>query len=221
MFFLIIAIIILIIIGFIKQLYNINKFSNDYDNVKKYFEIFVEVTNKIIKNKDLDNNLYFELVKRSEEIQLLIGHYGIIDLEERGRMYTNYPLVLNAMPKLKDLIDSAHSWEHKDIIEELNMLQNGFLRYFNNLEIILNKNKKKIFNPFICMKEGIKQILSLPIKTLFWIGLINENSKNKIENGAFIKILTGVVELFTLLSTIMSIFIDWNTFIEIIKNILK
>ena len=99
------------------------------------------------------------------------------------------------------------------------MLQNGFLRYFNNLEIILNTYKKHFLNPFTNLKEGIHFILSLPIKLLYWVGLINQNNKNKIENSNFISILSGIGTLLTLIYTIMSIFIDWNTFVSTIKNL--
>ena len=95
MVLLIIIIVILIIMGFIKQLYEVNKFTNDYDTVKEYFNIFVNVTNNIVNKQNLDNNAYIQLVKRSEEIQLLMGYYGVIDLAEGGRIYNNYPLVLN------------------------------------------------------------------------------------------------------------------------------
>ena len=84
MILLIIIIVVLIIIGFIKQLYEVNKFTNNYDTVKEYFNIFVTVTNNIVNKQNFDNNAYIQLVKRSEEIQLLIGYYGLIDLEEAG-----------------------------------------------------------------------------------------------------------------------------------------
>lgn len=61
--------------------------------------------------------------------------------------------------------------------------------------------------------------MSLPIKLLYWVGLINQNNKNKIENSNFISILSGIGTLLTLLSTIMSIFIDWNTFVNTLKNL--
>ena len=218
MFLLIIIIVILIIIGFIKQLYEVNKFANDYDTVKEYFNIFVNVTTNKVNKQNLDNNAYIQLVKRSEEIQLLMGYYGVIDLEEGGRIYNNYPLVLNTIPKIKEL-KINDSFDTENILRELEMLQNGFLRYFNNLEIIINTYKKHFLNPFTNLKEGFHFILSLPIKLLYWVGLINQNNKNKIENSNFISILSGIGTLLTLIYTIMSIFIDWNTFVSTIKNL--
>lgn len=218
MVLIIIIIVILIIMGFIKQLYEVNKFTNNYDTVKEYFNIFVNVTNNIVNKQIFDNNSYIQLVKRSEEIQLLMGYYGVIDLAEGGRIYNNYPLVLNTIPKIKELkIDD--SFDTENILKEFEMLQNGFLRYFNNLEIILNTYKKHFLNPFTNLKEGIHFILSLPIKLLYWVGLINQNNKNKIENSNFISILSGIGTLLTLIYTIMSIFIDWNTFVSTIKNL--
>lgn len=218
MILLIIIIVILIIIGFIKQIYEVNKFTNDYDTVKEYFNIFVNVINNIVNKQNFDNNAYIQLVKRSEEIQLLIGYYGLIDLAEAGRRYNNYPLVLNTIPKIKEL-KINDSFDTENILKELDMLQNGFLRYFNNLEIIINIYKKNFFNPFTNLKKGIHFILALPIKLLYWVGLINQNNKNKIENSNFISILSGIGTLLTLLSTIMSMFIDWNTFINTLRNL--
>lgn len=76
-------------------------------------------------------------------------------------------------------------------------------------------------NPFHDLTCGIKVILGIPLDILHSIGLISSNNLTKIKRNIIFKILGGIISLLTFVSTIMSIILGWNEFVELIKNILN
>ncbi len=64
-------------------------------------------------------------------------------------------------------------------------------------------------------------ILGIPLDILHSIGLISSNNLTKIKRNIIFKILGGIISLLTFVSTIMSIILGWNEFVELMKNILN
>ena len=88
-----------------------------------------------------------------------------------------------------------------------------------NIEYI-KKEIKRTFNPLYDLTSGIKVILGIPLDILYSIGLISSKNLTKIKDNVLFKILGGIISLLTFLSTIMSIVLGWNDFVNLIKGIL-
>lgn len=218
-FYIILIIIALIIIGLVKQILLMRKTTKDLEELNEYSKIFAKFVDAIDKNKGFDNNSYNWLVSKSDRIQNMLGGLGIIDYQYMGIYYKNIAVLLNYLGDIPSIKTSIFSDEQL-LNFQSQSCQNAFIRFDGILNGFLEDYKKKLFNPFSCLARGIRTVISLPFKILNSIGLISNDSVEKISNGFIIKILGGILSLITIISAIVSIVVGWEEFIKIIEKIL-
>lgn len=209
----------LITLGFIKRILLINKTIKDLNELNEYSEKFSEFVDNIDNNKGFDNKGYNWLVSKSDKIQNMLGGLGVIDYQYMGIYYKNIAVLLNYLGDIPSVKNSIFS-DGQLLGFQSQACQNSFIRFNGILNGFLEDYKKKLFNPFSCLAVGIRVIISLPFKILNSIGLISNDSVEKISNGFIIKILGGILSLITIFSAIISIIVGWEEFIKIIQKIL-
>lgn len=214
-------IITLIVIGVIKQLNYYYHLDKDYNKVHKYRNLLITNMNEFPRKGYIDREDGVTLMKQSEDIQLILGHYGIVDMEIMGIRYSNYPLILNAIPEVIKMHKETSSLKLEEISEKVLMIDNGFLKYFNTVENIKLNGKSKVLNPINCLKVGIQTILSIPIILLEWVGLINSQKAHSASENKIVSLISGIISLLTVISLLMTILIGWDSFMEKVEEIIS
>lgn len=205
-----------IIIGFVKRLLLINKTKVDIDEINEYLSKFNKFVTNIYSKNSFDNNEYNWLVFKSDKVQNMLGGLGIIDYEYMGIYYKNMAILLNYLGDIPSVKNSMFS-NSQHLIFQSQACQNAFIRYNGIFNGLLEDHKKMLLNPFACLSMGIRVIISLPFNILNSIGLISNDSVVRISNGFVINKLGSILSLIAILAGIITIVVEWETFIEKIK----
>jgi hypothetical protein len=141
-----------------------------------------------------------------------MGGYAKIDYKPEFANYFihNYDLILNTIPKFGQ--GDHNEFDIKSVDESL-------VRYLGYCEELIEENKKQISNPFIWFRDGMHEILSLPIYLFYWFGIIGEKAKFKIKGTYLFRLLSGIISVLYFISSIMTIFLGFDDFIDLLNRL--
>jgi len=169
--------------------------------------------------RNLDD--YGWMIHRSNKMQNHLGGLGVIHSYKppyQNIMYSNYPIMLNMLPELRSSIED-------DILRSVayqyaNSLQETLVRHIGCIEDSLEFYEKEIKNPFKWLREGVREIVSVPVYLLSWLGIISESFVHKLISNVFFKMVSGVIALAGFASAIITIVIGWEEFAKKLANLL-
>ena len=219
--------IIAIIAGIMLLIIGLARIFCDIKFIQKKMEFAHEFYTKLgeyLKSQGKDFQTYSWLIQRSPKFQREMGFYGLVASYSppfSNNTFNNYQIILNIIPEVRREFDDVSPIADRRFLREYAALLNeSILRYVGNLSDDLEIAQKKIKNPVIWLTEGISWILLLPFSILNWIGLMSETIINNIANNPLFKIVAGIVTLLGFLSTVMTIVIGWNSFLQSLKTFL-
>lgn len=218
MLYFILIVVALVIIGFVANVINIRTCSNNYNFLVEYRDKFSKFISDLLNKNKYSNKDYEWLMSNSDKVQIVLGDAGIISYKDISGYYPNYQIVINFMNEVMPLFSKGLIETES---EKITWCHNAFLRKIGIYDEYIKKEIKKTFNPLYDLTNGIKVILGIPLDILYSIGLISSKSMAKIKDNILFKLLGGIISLLTFLSTIMSIVLGWNDFIDLIKEILN
>ena len=104
------------------------------------------------------------------------------------------------------------------LAEEFQMVKNQLLRGISNNEELLQQIKKERKNPFMLLREGVQFVVTLPISTLYWTGLIQYTTLSKISNNAIFKFFNSLITFIGLVSSIITVTTGWEPFKKLLNT---
>ena len=217
MLYFILMVVGLVITGFIANVINIRTCSNNYNFLVEYRDKFSKFISDLLNKNKYSNKDYEWLMYNSDKVQIILGDAGIISYKDISGYYPNYQIVINFMNEVMSLFSKGLIGTES---EKITWCHNAFLRKMGIYDEYIKKEIKRTFNPLYDLTSGIKVILGIPLDILYSIGLISSKNLTKIKDNVLFKILGGIISLLTFLSTIMSIVLGWNDFVNLIKGIL-
>lgn len=217
MLYFILMVVGLVITGFIANVINIRTCSNNYNFLVEYRDKFSKFISDLLNKNKYNNKDYEWLMSNSDKVQIILGDAGIISYKDISGYYPNYQIVINFMNEVMSLFSKGLIGTES---EKITWCHNAFLRKMGIYDEYIKKEIKRTFNPLYDLTSGIKVILGIPLDILYSIGLISSKNLTKIKDNVLFKILGGIISLLTFLSTIMSIVLGWNDFVNLIKGIL-
>lgn len=217
MLYFILMVVGLVITGFIANVINIRTCSNNYNFLVEYRDKFSKFISDLLNKNKYSNKDYEWLMSNSDKVQIILGDAGIISYKDISGYYPNYQIVINFMNEVMSLFSKGLIGTES---EKITWCHNAFLRKMGIYDEYVKKEIKRTFNPLYDLTSGIKVILGIPLDILYSIGLISSKNLTKIKDNVLFKILGGIISLLTFLSTIMSIVLGWNDFVNLIKGIL-
>lgn len=211
------GILTLFVIGFV-QVYNRHsivmeniEFAGEYRNKfikfsNKYFETY----DRWSRAGDFDRQLYVWLTMNVSKIQENLGAFGILDLIAPFQTYrvSNYQIVINTIPKFRDGSVSE---------VEVNSVDDCLLRYIGYLEEFRLDTRRNLRNPIIWFREGVRELLSLPIFLLSWFGIISKRTVTSIKDSLIYKVISGLIALVTLVSGLVTIVVGYEQVLDFVK----
>ena len=211
--------IVAIIIGFLSV-------RNDDKRIKDNLEsanIFLLKLEEYVQSQGKNNLSYDWLIIDSPKMQLILGEIGIAAKYKppaANYVVSNYPVIVNTLPDLRQAIENRYSWAYEDYMT----IRETILRYKGTLENREKHLSRSLKNPLIWFFTGISQILSIPFQILSWAGLLSSNSITSIKKSFIYKIFSGLIGLIELIGSIISIFNGWDKVIlsfNYFTNIIK
>ncbi|MED2763230.1 hypothetical protein P4283_14355 [Bacillus thuringiensis] len=209
--YMILTILGLIAIGFIKKVMGLMKFSKDFDFLYDYNEKYVKYLNNYLGkriNSEEENKLYGELISKSPKAQRLLGNDGLISYKPAGAsyMYNNYQALINTVQALRNpaLMSEEFSWVNNMLIMKMAIYED-----------IMSEIRGNMINPLILLSEGVQFFVTLPISLLYWTGLIEYSTLNRVSNYFIFKLLNFLIIIIGFLSAIVTLVTGWEPFIKI------
>lgn len=209
-----ILIILIPIIGFFYirvQLDTLNK------NLQ-FSEEFLGKFDKFIQSKGMDDFSYEWLLRNSGRMQKKLGLIGIAVQYKppfANYYYTNYQIIINTLPLLRQSIDASSSLAYDYYMSIWETLQRFIGEINEEKEIII----KKIKNPLILFFTGVSYILSFPIRVLQWVGIISSSVVTDVEKTSIFKFLALLISLIGLIASILEIIDGWDRITQFFPNL--
>ena len=200
----------LVAIGFYRMAGQIKVKANNLEFACEYLSKFRRLCSRYVDEKVLDDECYQWLTGRGDRMQTQLAGQGMMHYRPAFASNSVYlPVVLNTVPKFRTGdIDVVLASTCDDCL----------VRNIGTLEHELEELKAGLLNPFICLREGVRFILSLPVYLLNWFGIISQgNTNSAIESKAF-KFISGFVALIGFISSVIGIFTGWEPFLQIFQR---
>lgn len=216
-------IVALIIIGAIEEIISIRKLSQRLDYTSNYRNDFIDFCNRVRETHRVEGDDYYKLMQNENRIQRELGVNGIISVYRdpaAGIQMNNYPIFLNFFGELRNYMTSPQLFEER-IYLLVSTCDEALTKHIGLLTEAIEIGYSKLRNPFSCFANGIRFVISLPIHILEWCGIINSNTSKRIINSRLQEIINKIVVLIGLISSLITIIMGWDTFIQIVKTILR
>lgn len=212
---------LLILIGFVLKRLNITKLMDRLKFTVEYNNSLVELLNEFVQSKRINHQKYLWLTERVNSMQRELGDTGVIHHYSdplKGFTVREYQLLINFLPEISGYI---HEFDNSIMMRRFNdsaqWCTDMFVRHQGDLNEAIEKENKQLLNPFSCFAEGIRYIVSLPFKILYWLGILSESTLYRIKNSWFLRFVNTVVILISLIGSIMTIVLGWEGFIKTLE----
>lgn len=165
---------------------------------------------------------------RVNKMQRELGSDGIMAVMYdplKGIRTTNYQMLINFLPEMNEYYDMWDSFGrpntiiHQRFMNSANICRDMFIRHVGSLEELMEDEKKRWYNPFSCLVEGVKVILWIPFYILTSFGLFTGNVFSYWRTKPVTKISSALIAIIGLLSSVVTIAIGWEQFTKIINDI--
>lgn len=213
------------IIGFISKLLELSDIRDRCEFTLEYKRKFIDFINELFLKQSFNQQLYYELTARVNEMQYELGQDGVYAYVQdnlKGYRTKNYQLLVNFLPETRNILnDFSNSIMMERHIQEARDCEDMFIRHLGTLELAEKNQRKSLLNPFADFAEGVKLIVTLPILLLKWFGFVSKEKSHQIKTNLIIKTINFIVTIVGFISGVMAIFMGWSEFWQMIKTLLQ
>ena len=216
----ILTLIVLMVIGLIRQRHIVRKKVLRIDLATEFLSKFVEWCNGQAK----DHALYNWMLNKSETAQTMLGGGGLIDVRPPCANYIvhNHAVILNEIPEIqKEFFDDLRTFNsiaHKNLATRIQMVDSCLRRFIGTTEEEHRRERTRLFNPLVLFCGGVAWLMELPLFILSETKIITTSRRAIIANGRLFSLLSGIVTLATLVATTMTIVMGWEGFVAIVTK---
>lgn len=216
-------IVILMLLGFVLKLISIASLNKRLQYTVDYRNDFIDFCNELEKTGSIGGEKYYRLLKEVNKIQRELGMDGIISVYRdplAGFQMNNYPVFLNFFNELRTYsTDFSLFGERRYLL--VSNADESLTKHIGVLNDAIDIAKQRLKNPVYCFANGINGIISLPIKILEWSGILTNDFSSRILKSKVHQIISKLLVLIGLISSIMTIVMGWNQFLDLIRNIIE
>ncbi len=165
-----------------------------------------------------DGSAYQWLTGRATKMQSEMGSHGIMGHMRppfANYMIPNWPIVLNGLAEIQSSLASTLTQQAAGYAQ---ILKDSLVRYMGSLDDRIEQAESENDNVLIWFREGIQAIVRAPLYFLYWLGL---RSAPRLSPSKALRVATGIVSVITLFSTVISLVLGWQPFIELVRNAWK
>jgi hypothetical protein len=215
----IVAIIILLIIGFVRLFREVIRIADKITSANEFLEKF----GVYFKSHGEDYQTYAWLIQKSPKVQLEMGGFGYLASFRppyANYLINNYQIMLNILPQIRKEFEEDSYLRNGRVLNEYGALvQESLLRYLGSLSEDHEIARKQVKNPVIWLTEGVSWVLLFPVSVLNWVGVLGETIVKKIAHNPLFKFIAGILTILSALSTIMTIVVGWDSFVKTVEKI--
>ena len=188
--------------GFIKIGLRIRKYNKQHDFAREYLSKLKSYVDSTGRNIDD----YGWMIHRSSKMQHHLGRLGILrDYQPpyKNFIFNSYPIILNMLPDLRNSIGDEIM--RSIAYQYANTLQETLVRHIGCVEDNLEFHVNDLKNPVKWLREGVREIVAIPVYLLSWLGIVSESIANKVVTSIIFKMLSGILALLGFISALVTI----------------
>ncbi len=213
------AVAAVMLLGFVTMIRQQSRRKQQLAFAIQYRNKFIEYAN----SRGADTESYRWLTLKANQIQSDMGDTGVyagFRPPFENVIYKNYPIVLNMVPRIRQMMDDngMHIWDSQ-ISAYVNAVDEAFLRHIGPQQDSCEQDGKQIANPLRWFRSGIEQILSVPLYLLSLFGLMGIRTIAAIQAAPLFRVLAGLAGLISFIGAIIGLLVDWSEAREILKHL--
>ena len=216
--YIIVAILGICIIGAVKINIRIYRIAEMRSAAQEYLNRL----GKYVSSGGGDTESYAWLTQKSTIMQRQLGSSGILAAYKppfANFQYTNYPILLNMLPELRNAL--ADSFALERLANQYSAtLQEVMIRHLGEVEEVEMEQRSLLRNPFVWLREGVRAVLSGPLYLLQWFGILSESATNRLIGNFLFRFLSSFTVLIGFIGSVVSIVVGWDQFIGMIGRLL-
>lgn len=165
---------------------------------------------------------YTWMIHRSNKMQNQLGVTGIIHSYKppyQNFAYKNYTVILSMLPDLKHALED---YILRDGVanQYASTIQDTLVRHIGIVEDRIDLIVSDLKNPLKWLHVGVSEIVSIPAYMLSSLGILSETNVTRIISSSIFKIFSGLIALFRLVSSVITVVLGWNQFLDLINRLL-
>ena len=205
----------LVLLGYLRTLRSLRNANEQ----RSFAETYLTDLTEYCESKGADDHIYEGLTRRANRMQNSLGEQGILSHFKPGganQMFTNLPVIINLLPLLHSYF--ADSWlkDRPVAFQTYSAIREAILRYVGSLDDLIDLMTDELKNPFKQLQKGIRIVILTPIDVLTSFGILSSEKHDRVHQSRWIRLISGVVSLITLLSALVTIAAGWSA----VKNLL-
>ena len=216
----ILALVVLLFIGGVRQLLALRYCVKQHELACEFLGKFIEWCN----GRANDNALYDWILRKSEVLQLALGHSGLMNIRRpfESGYHTNVPILLNSIPEIHhafhDEMFRGNSISQNNLAFSIQSVDGCLRRFIGSQEERIRRERFRLLNPAVWFGGGIAWLMELPLAILSEAGGISSHRRMAIVSSRIFSLFSGLVALASFVATAMAIVLGWETFISIITR---
>jgi hypothetical protein len=169
------------------------------------------------------SDTYSWLLRHSHQMQEDMAGFGVMGHFKppfANYMIPNWPVVLNALPAMRQWADEGFgSGPHEQFFQYGTLLQEALLRYVGAPEGQTKEIDGEIRNPFKWFRHGMQLVLLLPFTILRWLGLEAVPELRVLAGKAVVKVPLALATVAAFIASVVTIIEGWDKTISFAKTV--
>jgi hypothetical protein len=183
---------------------------------------FLERLSRYVQSEGRDGEAYGWMTERSIRMQRELGAAGVFAAYRppfANFQYTNYPILLNMLPDLRNALDDEILGRGQVARQYATTIGDVLVRHVGTLREADADLVRAIRNPIIWFREGIRAIVTVPIQLIGWLGALSEGTVAHLAGSRPISLISAIVAIASFVSAIMGIVLGWNEFSKLVTTL--
>lgn len=195
------VLVVVLATGFLKIRAKVNSLTADFDLVNEFHQKFLELAS-LYRQKIFNERIYHWLVSRMDKIQSMLGTFGKAYFISAYNRFEdpNYHYIINTIPDIRT---------GRTANPELLTCDDMLVRYLGSLSRRIEAERVQLKKPFVLLQLGLQFYLGMPVRLLYWFGIISDSSFNKITASKVFIVLSGIGGLVAFISALIQILQAW------------
>jgi len=157
-------------------------------------------------SRGADREAYHWMTLNSTKMQAQMGFHGILSMfRDPPHTYSNYPVVLNLLPRIRSDFDDPIRLTFSHTGELVQMFDEVLVRYLGDLSQSHDLARKQRPNPAHWFLVGIEQMLSVPLYFFSAFGLLSAATISGLQQSWLFRLVSAMVVLVGLVASVISI----------------
>jgi hypothetical protein len=187
----------------------------------EFANVFSATLHRYLDSRGEDAKAYQNLMLDSNKMQRELGVLGLVSYRPAAEniVYSRFPVISNLLPQFHREIHDRFLSTTTSPAHTAQMLSDTMLRYQGSLQEADEFSLARLKNPIAWLAEGGRAILTAPISLLRAFGVLSQPAYSRIEGARITRVIGGIVALLAFVSSVVTIVVGWDAFVQILVRI--